>query len=133
MTNLVSRIVGSVGSHTARGRLGVVVAFSCAPGPDPPFHITATTSGAATQSIIGCSHGMRMGSRLRASAQLPRRRCASTETRSLRSSAMTGASVEREFISTYVLEGNGYSVPDKFQDKSDTWSRHFGQMEILSQ
>jgi hypothetical protein len=31
-----------LGSYTARGRLGVVVAFGCAPGPDPPSHITDT-------------------------------------------------------------------------------------------
>jgi hypothetical protein len=43
---------------------------------------------------------------------------------------MRGASVEREFVPTYVPEENGYSVPDnlKFQGRSDIWSR---QVEIL--
>jgi hypothetical protein len=62
-------------------RLGVAVTFSSAPG-DLFHHLTSpthnsTASGAATQSIIGCSHGMLIGSRA------PRE--SSTKTRSLRS------------------------------------------------
>jgi hypothetical protein len=58
-TKLVSRIMGSVGSHTARGRLEVVLAFSCAPG-GLFHHLTSLTHNSTTSGTGAVTRSTRV-------------------------------------------------------------------------